>query len=99
MNCCFACQHAMFTVHPKIINISIVLVFSSFADIGHKDVGLCCSKHQKTQQQRFFPEIMTRLLKIIHTPCCEQFHEGTIYFLPNSTRQPYRHHSHQMALK
>ena len=29
----------------------------------------------------FFPEVMTRLLKVIHRPCCEQFHVGTIVFL------------------
>ena len=26
-------------------------------------------------------EIMTRLLKIIHRPCCEQFYIGTIFSL------------------
>ena len=29
----------------------------------------------------FFPEIITQLHKIIHSPCCEQFHVGTT-FLP-----------------
>ena len=36
-----------------------------------------------------FPEIMTRFLKIIHRPCCKQFHLGTIFFLLNYSHQPY----------
>ncbi|MDF4377384.1 hypothetical protein P3378_24580, partial [Vibrio parahaemolyticus] len=35
-------------------------------------------EQQQHQQQCVFPEIMTWLLKIIHRPCCEQFHVGTI---------------------
>ena len=50
-------------------------------------LGLWCFKHKinymsKTQQQCLFLEIMTWLLKIIDGPCCEQFHVGTIFFLP-----------------
>ena len=35
----------------------------------------------KTLYNNVSPEIMTRLLKMIHTPCCEQFHVGTTFFL------------------
>ena len=38
---------------------------------------------------RIFSEIRTRLLRIIHRPCCEQFHVGIIFFLPNYTHQLY----------
>ena len=40
---------------------------------------------KNTQQQCVFPEIMTWLLKIIHRPCREQFHQGAIFFLLNYT--------------
>lgn len=29
----------------------------------------------------FFAEIMPQLLRIVHRPCCEHFHVGTIFFL------------------
>lgn len=45
----------------------------------------------KTPQRRLFPEILTQLLEIIHRPMCEQFHVGTMFFLPNYTCQPYPH--------
>ena len=35
----------------------------------------------KIQNQCLFLEIMTQLLKIIHRPCWEQFHVGTVFFL------------------
>lgn len=38
----------------------------------------------KTQQHWLFSEIMTQLFKIIHRPCCWQFHVETI-FLTNPT--------------
>ena len=39
----------------------------------------------KTQQSCLFPEIMTLLLKMIHRPCCEQFHVGTTFLLTTTT--------------
>lgn len=32
---------------------------------------------------------MTRLLKITHRPCCEQFHVATVYFLSNTIYQSH----------
>lgn len=40
-------------------------------------------KHKKKKKKHSTAEIMTRLFKIIHRSCCEQFHVGTIFFLPN----------------
>ena len=48
---------------------------------------VCCTF--LTQQQFLFLEIMTRFLKIIPRPCCEQFHVRTIFFLLNQTRLTY----------
>ena len=33
-----------------------------------------------TPQKSLSPAIMTQLLMVIHRPCCEQFHVGTIFF-------------------
>ena len=35
---------------------------------------------RKTQQQCLFTKIMSELPKIIHRPCCEQSHAGTIFY-------------------
>ena len=35
------------------------------------------------RKKKIKKEIMTRLLKIVHRPCYEQFHVGTIFSLPN----------------
>ena len=45
----------------------------------------------------FLPEIMTRLLKIIHRSCFEQFHVGTTFFLLNYTCQIKSQHRGQRA--
>ena len=34
---------------------------------------------------------MTQLVKIIHRPCCEHLHVGTIFFVPNQSRLKYQH--------
>lgn len=47
-------------------------------DIGHKDVYPLLNTGE---QQCLFQEIPTLLLKIIHRPCCEQFHVGTNFCL------------------
>lgn len=46
-------------------------------------------KQYKTQQQRLFTEIVTWLFKIVHTPCSEKFHVGTIFFLRKFIRLLY----------
>ena len=52
------------------------LILPSLKYNGSKRCSNCVAALKKTQQQCFFPEIMTLLLKIIHRPCCEQFHVG-----------------------
>lgn len=50
-------------------------------------LGTCCSKLQKDtleKQQYLLSEIMTRLLKLSHRPCCEQF-SCRNYFLSTPT--------------
>ena len=41
--------------------------------------------------QCIFPEIVTRLLKIIHRSCCKKFNVRAVFFLPKNTRQPYHY--------
>lgn len=53
------------------------------------EVGWMMLKGKRKEGSCLFPEIMTKLLKIIHRPCCEQFCVGTIFFLPNYTCQLY----------
>ena len=38
---------------------------------------------RNTQQQHLVPEVMTRLLKMIHSSCCEQLRVGTTFSLWN----------------
>lgn len=63
---------------------------SVFSAIYLNKLCLWCSKcqkemHSEKQLKDLFTEIMTRLLKIIHRPCCEQFHVGTIFFTHHPT--------------
>ena len=48
----------------------------------NRTLSACSAEVPKnTQQQRFFPEIMAWFCKIIHRPCCEDFHVGATFFL------------------
>ena len=92
------------TVHPKIKNTFSAVnqsrlfccELSSFGDIGRRDfsktMGLIGALKMwqsypptswKTQQQ-----CLTMLHKIIHRPCCEQFHVGTTFLLNGTTFLP-----------
>ena len=57
-------------------------VLPRFGNIGYSNVCLLSNIMELDGTQL---RTMTRLLKIIHRPCCEQFHVGTIFFLPNYT--------------
>lgn len=67
--------------------------FPRFGDIGWNVCFLCNNETRlyfssdtqsvKNHQQCLFPKILTWLLKIIHWPCCEQVHLGTIFHLLN----------------
>lgn len=54
-------------------------------------LGLRCSKRQNSTfyklNSNIFPEIMTKSVKIIHRPSCEQFHVGTFFLLLNYIHQ------------
>ena len=46
------------------------------------------SQKNKIKKKTLKKLIMTHLL-LIHRLCCEQFHVGTTFCLPNYTHQPY----------
>lgn len=69
-----------FGVSCRMVELSAIEM-SAFSPMAF---GLWCSKRQKnyiwkTQQKCLLPEIMTRLVNIIHRPCCAQFHVATVF--------------------
>lgn len=45
------------------------------------------------KQQCLCPVIMIHLLRIIRRACCEKFHTGTVFFLPNAVSQCTKKHA------
>ena len=46
---------------------------------------------QKLNSNVSFPEFVTWLLKMIHRPCCVQFHREKYFLSDNYTCQQYHH--------
>lgn len=47
------------------------------------DTRLVVLKALKNTFECLFPEIVTRILKILHKPCCERFHKRRLFLSPS----------------
>ena len=80
-------QILQFNLYLKGIVADVCLLSNIIKLDGTQLVVLKVPKNtfEKIQNQCLFPNIMVWLLKIIHRPCCEQFHVGTTFFLQSNT--------------
>lgn len=72
----------IFSLLPRVVEVSAVEMSAPSLDCNgtRSALSLWSLKQQKKPQQQY--KIMTRLLKIIHRTCCEQFLGGNSFFLP-----------------
>ena len=68
---------------------------SAFSLMTLNGAHIATKVHLEKLTSNLFPEIMTLLLKIIHRPCCEQFHVGTTFLLTGTTFLPTENCSQQ----